>query len=170
MWASAPQSHGRPSLQGLLQQWNALLAKEQAWGSGPVPQSSAILAEGAKGAFEAPRQPDLASALGKLTPQGRQPVVEVSAPKNFASLGEKAGEQGGFLAGMGLGGGFSFMLGGGVQGLKQPLDLSVLEGGKGPAPLKGPPTIAVPLDFSILEKKVESKKADHWTTTKVLQY
>lgn len=151
------QAHGRPSLQILAEQWNRLLKKGQT-SAGPA-QRPKLAQFGAL--FGALPKPDNNVAMGKLNLQGRQPLVEVTPPGNVAANSGSEQAPLGFVdfgGGMAMGGGIGIGGGGGgVQGLRQPLDLSVLEGsGSGPAPMKGPPTIAVPLDFSVFEKAVPS--------------
>eukprot|EP00271_Cylindrocystis_brebissonii_P014334 TRINITY_DN35657_c0_g1_i1.p1 TRINITY_DN35657_c0_g1~~TRINITY_DN35657_c0_g1_i1.p1 ORF type:complete len:1559 (+),score=320.88 TRINITY_DN35657_c0_g1_i1:569-5245(+) len=174
------QSHGRPTLQPLAQEWNLLLRKDQLTPSGtaasattPNPASSLPASFGSlfplAGAppLSGPQKPPANSPLPKLAnvgggvlkPLPKQSFVEVIPPKPFEpSAAETASLQ---AAAAARGGGVQSLppsllhLGGGVQGRNQPLDLALLDG-TGPAPQKGPAVIAVPLDFSVLERKADT--------------
>eukprot|EP00897_Mesotaenium_endlicherianum_P007156 jgi/Mesen1/6469/ME000033S05753 len=143
------QSHGRPTLPALMKQWNRTLQKQQTMlaSTKPVAVHVSVLLQ----------KDSAASAIQNLTPAGKQPIVEVVPPATFASAQDSGPFPGGGQSGPGFPQGL--VTAGGVQGLRQPLDLSLLEGfGKGPAPQKGPAKIAVPVNLAEEEKKLREEK------------
>lgn len=155
-----PQSHGRPTLKALLQQWNKQLQKQEAALSASQLLQSAHF-QTLFGNIE--QRPDPWEAL---TPASKAPPVEVIAPGDYSFQPEGEAMLVPQAAGAGAPGGaggpttamwssaFMFPQPQGVQGLAQPLDLNLLEGAgkRGPAPQKAA-TVGVPVHFAAFQPK-----------------
>lgn len=157
---STLQSHGRPTLKALLQQWNKQLQKQEAALSASQLLQSAHF-QTLFGNIE--QRPDPWEAL---TPASKAPPVEVIAPGDYSFQPEGETTLVPQAAGAGAPGGvggpttamwsaaFMYPQAQGVQGLAQPLDLNLLEGAgkRGPAPQKAA-TVGVPVHFAAFQPK-----------------